>query len=341
MRTVFALSVLILIFCVGCPPPVPEPDGEGTNKSIVTPDFNKPEPLIEPLVPRVAPPADATPLDDVPLEGTPPEKAPEETTSFMSDVLGKYAADIIAAKAVPLPPVEDLTTQIEEYIIKMGESLEFLDGSPRYVADSGDIVRDANALALIALALGLAETDSKYKKSAAHIILATQNLAAAQTLEEGQKAYKALQASLAYTETGKPLSWSDKVSNLTPAMKALPNLSSAIKRVTNTPRKLALISDKSLNQVFAQTATMAVISQGTIPNVTETTKPDAIAEWKKHCEEFRDAAIKVNAVTRQYAKDRNDEKDPDYAVFDAAFKAMITSCDDCHKEFYPKAVGMQ
>ena len=325
MRIIFTFSLLSLLLCVGCPQPVPESNGKTTEQPVAVPDFNQPEPLVEPLVPR-----------ERPTEGT-----PEETTGIVAEVLGQYAAEIVANKDVPLPPLEDLAAQIDAYITKIEESLEYLDGSPRYAADSGNIVRDAHALALVALALGLAEEDSRYKKSASHIIAAAQSLAAAPNLEEGQKAHAALKASLTKTETAMSLAWSDRVAVLTPAMKALPNLSSTVKRLTDTPRKLALISEQRMKQVFSQLAAMAVISQGTIPNVLETTKPDAMEEWKQYCEEFRDAAIKANAVAHQFAKDKADGKDPDYAVFSAALKAMTESCDDCHKVFYPKAMGMQ
>ena len=332
MRTVLSLSMLILAFCVGCQQPVPELNNYEPKDIVVPLDTDRPEPLIEPLVPRVAPPADTTP----PEEGTPSEAAPAESTGIVSEVFGKYAAE-----AVPLPPVEDLTTQIDEYITKMGEALELLDGSPRYASDASDIVRDSNALALVAHAVGLAEADSEYKKSAPQIVASAQNLAAAKNLEEGQKSYAALKESLAGVGRGQSLAWSDKVASLTAAMKALPNLSSTVKRVTDTPRKLNTILDRRSQQIFGQTAAMAVIAQGAIPNVAETPKPDAVAEWKKYCEEFRDAAIKVNAVTRQHAKDRAEEKDPDYAIFNNAFKAMSESCDNCHKVFYPQAVGKE
>ena len=291
------------------------------------PDFIRPEPLVEPLVPRERLPEKVT--EDEPT-------VTEEAASIISGIFGKYAA-----KTVPLPPVEDLVAQIDEYITRMGQSLDSLDGSPQYAANAGDIVRNANALALIALAVGLSETDSKYKKSASHIIAAAQNLAAATTLDEGRKAYETLKASLTNTESEKLLSWSDKVADLSPAMKALPNLSSTVNRVTNTERKLAALMDGQTQRVLGQIAAMAAISQGTIPNVNETTKPDAMEEWKKYCEEFRDAAIRANTAARQYAKDKADKKEPDYSMFSNAFRTMIESCDDCHRTFYPSAVGMQ
>jgi C-terminal processing protease CtpA/Prc len=104
---------------------------------------------------------------------------------------------------------------------------------------------------------------------------------------------------------------------------------------------LFIILDRRPEQVLGQTAALAVISQGSIPNVAETTKPDAMEEWKRYCEEFRDAAIKVNAVTRQYAQGIADDQTPDYSIFTAAFRAMTESCDDCHRVFYPSAVGKE
>ena len=323
MRLVLVFSLLILIFCVGCLKTVPEPNDKN-EESEDMPATNRSEPWIEP---RFLP--DGTPF--LP-ENT--ESPNTETTGTFAQALGKYAAEV-----VPLPPLEDLTVQIDDYMTKMGESLESLVGNPRYATDSADIVRDANALALLVLAVGLAEADSKYKKPASQIIASAQNLAAAKTLEEGQKAYTALKASLTSTDGGKKLAWSDKVANLTPAMKALPNLSSAVKRATDTERKLNSNLDGRAPQIFGQIAAMAVITQGAIPNVAETTKPDAEEEWKKYCEEFRDAALNANAATRHYAKERAEGKEPDYTVFDVSFKAMTTSCDDCHSVFYPKAVG--
>jgi len=334
MRTVLTLSILSLAFCIGCTKTVSEPNKKEPDEVIAPPDFNQPEPFVEP---RFLP--DGTPFipnPESPKETTPPETLPTGATSMVSEPLGKYAAE-----TVPLPPVEDMTAQIDEYITKIGQSLESLDGSPRYEAGAGDIVRDANALALIALGIGLSEADSKYKKSASQIIAATKHLVAAKNLKEGQTAYEALKVSLTSQDAGQPLSWSDKVADLASAMKALPNLSSAAKRVTDTERKLNTTLDRQAQRVLGQLAALAVISQGSIPNVAETTKPDAVEEWKKHCEEFRDAALKVNTAARQYAQDKADGKEPNYAVFSAAYKAMTESCDDCHREFYPKAVGQQ
>lgn len=290
-----------------------------------TPD-NKSEPLIIPLEPRV----------DTPEEKKEEPHSMPGISAVSADVFGKYAAE-----TVPLPPLDDLVAQIDEYITKIGSNLDDLDGSPRYAEDATDIVRDTNALSLIALALGLAESESKYKQSASNIIVAAKNLAAAKKFEDGKKEYAALKASLTNPAAGTPLAWSDKVADLTPMMKALPNLSSAVKRATDTEMKLNRTLDRKPQPIYSQLAALAVISQGSIPNVSETTKPEATAEWKKFCEEFRNAALQVNAVAHQFAKDKADGKDPGYADFNTSFKAMSESCDHCHKVFHPNAVGKE
>lgn len=317
--------MLVLVLCVGCPNKTPKPDGKNKVEPVVTPE---PAGHIEPLVPKV---------DDPPTETDPPTKTESpapETTGITSEALGKYAAE-----ATPLPPLEDLTAQIDEYITKIEKALDDLDGSPKYADDAANIVRDTTAVTLIALAIGLADVDSKYKKSASQIITAAQTLAAAKNLDEGKKGYDALKASLTGTGSGKTLVWTDKIVRLTPAMKALPNLHAAVKRTTDTEGKLMRVLDRRAQPVYSQLAALAVISQGCIPNVTDTPKPDAAAEWKKYCEEFRDAALKANVAAHQYAGDKADGKEPNYAAFDASFKAMTESCDSCHKVFYPHAVG--
>ena len=312
------LSVLLLALCVGCPHTAPVSDTEKTSPPHTTPeeDFDKPMPHVEPLVPRFD-------------EETTDESAGEATTGMVAEIRGKYTAEV-----VPMPPIDDLTAQVDEYMTKLGANLESLDGTTRYTSDATDIVRDASALSLVVLAIGLAEADSKYKKAAPHMIEAAQSLTAAKSHAEGQKAYEKLKSARTSTGDGTPLSWSVKVADLTPLMKAVPNLNSAVKRLTNTERNLNLRLERSPQQIYGALAALAAISHGSIANVSETSKPEAAAEWKKYCEEFRDAALKVNNVTRQYA-----EKETDYTTFKTAMSAMSASCDHCHAVFYPSAVG--
>ena len=327
MRTILTFSIIILPLCIGCPNTAvkEKPKAEVIVEPTEMFENEGPEPYVEPMYPQ----------KDGESEDTTLQSAMSAMFPAFSGVLGKYASEI-----VPLPPLDDLTAQIDDYITKIGISLDDLDGSPKYAEDAGGLVRDANALALVALAIGLAEADSKYKKRASQIISSAKILAAAKNLDDGQKAYTALKASLTGRGDGKPLTRMDKIADLAPAMKALPNLSSAVKRRTDTERKLNIeLGGARAQQVYSQLAALSVIAQGCVPNVTETTKPDAMAEWKKFCEEFRDAALKTNVAAHQYAKDKADDKEPNYAAFNTSFKTMMESCDSCHKVFYPSAVG--
>ena len=331
--SVLMLSVLFFAFCVGCQQTIPQPDvslpGGASESGAI-----KPPPLILPLEPLSRPSGESE--ESFPGKTNPGEDTKEEPTGIIAKTFEKYTGEV-----VPLPPIDDLTAQIDEYISKIGSNLAYLDGSRRYAEDAADIVRDASALALVALGVGLADADSKYKPSALHIIAAAKNLVNAKNFDEGKKGYDALKASLTDTTAGASLSWSDKVADLAPLMKALPNLSTAVKRVTDTENKINVTLDRRKQAVFSQLATLAIISQGSIPNVIETTKPDAVAEWKRLCEEFRDASLKVNAAARQYAQDKADGKQPDYGAFKTHFNAMTESCDHCHEVFYPSALGTE
>ena len=78
-----------------------------------------------------------------------------------------------------------------------------------------------------------------------------------------------------------------------------------------------------------------MISQGIIANASETSKPEAVDEWKKSCENFRDVSLKANEAAHQFAEGKIE-----YAVYRAmAIDAVAESCDSCHKVFYPSALG--
>ncbi|MDR0870571.1 MAG: hypothetical protein LBN39_07235, partial [Planctomycetaceae bacterium] len=296
------------------------------------------EATVAPPADKVSPAATSTesvvePLQPAPAEpkaGEPKKEEPKEEGAFNlvpSDVVGK-----VAAEAVPLPPVADLVGQVDEYIEKIGKSIEDLDGSTNYKADAEAVVRDTSGLSLVALAVGLSPEDSKYKKAAPGIIKAATALGAVDKYDDAKKAFDALKASL--TSSGDPasLAWT-KVAELAPVMKAVPNLSSSATRWTNTEKKLKA-KIKKPEQLYGALAALAVIPQGSIANAKDTGKADQEAQWKKDCEQFRDAALKANAAAHRFADD-----EADYAAYWNAFKAMTDSCDSCHKTFHAAAVG--
>ena len=342
MRILLTLSILTLVFCVGCTQSVVHPENLQPvaleDKETGCSACSLHAAIQEKEAANDAPASDAAPPAETGTNSIENGTIEEPTAAVTSSAQAKYAAE-----SVPLPPIADLTAQIDDYMTRIGEALERLDGSPRYEDDAATVVRDVSALATIALAIGLAEEDSKYKQSASHIIVSARALAAAKTLEDGNKAFAALQASLTDTSEGAPLAWTDKVADLGPLMKSLPNLSSAVNRLTNTENRFSTVAaganartQAARTQVLGHLAALAAISQGSIPNAVQTEKPDAVAEWKKYCEDFRDAAIKVNAAAHQFIGSTGNAN---YTLYDTAFKAMAASCDDCHRTFYPNAVG--
>jgi len=232
----------------------------------------------------------------------------------------------VAQQTVPLPPVADLVAQADDYLAKIGLTLkEDLESSTDYKRESAAVVRDASGLALVALAIGLSPEDSKYKKAAPGIIEAALVLEKAEKFDAANKAYADLQA--AFESSGDPstLSWT-KVAALGPAMKAVPNLDSVAKRLSNTEARLK----RAPERVTPLLAGIAAIGQGTMANFEETIKPDAEAEWKKESEIFRDAAIEANAAVHKFVSG-----DGTYADFQAAYDKLAETCDSCHKIFQP------
>ncbi|MDR2115591.1 MAG: hypothetical protein LBP87_04340 [Planctomycetaceae bacterium] len=322
------VSAVMLVTLAGCPqsPTEVPPPAESHNHTI-QPGVTSGNGVVEPLVP-----ANTSLPDEKKTDAKEEEKKPEPKDNNGVQLVPAQPTGKFAAEVIPMPPIEDLTGQINEYVEKLGKTLEELDGTVNYKNDGDFVVRDANALALVALAVGKSESDSQYKKAAPGIIKAATELASATQYETAKEVYNKLKTALTSESDPSVLEWT-KTAELQPLMKAVPNLSSTLTRLTNTERKLKTQLKKP-ERIFGGLAALAVITQGSIANVKDTTKPEAVAEWKKECEQFRDAAIKANAAIHSYAEEKID-----YQTYWAAFKEMTEACDKCHKEFYPSAVG--
>lgn len=322
---------LVLIGASGCGTSRDAVPLSESGDETVPPGVTSVEGYVEPLVPR----GGATSGQTGEPEKVPPDGAGARRNRDASPerLLAATAFGKIAAEAVPMPPVADLVAQIDEYVAKIAGAMDDLDGTIRYQNDADGIVRDANGLALVALAVGMSEAGSKYKKAAPGIIAAARKLAEAEQYAEGRKGVEALKASL--TGEGDPgtLSWG-KVAELPPVMKAVPNLSATLNRLTNTERKLQRQLDSRPERIYGHLAALAAIMQGSIANAGDTAFPEKAAEWKNDCETFRDIAIKANAAAHRYA-----DGSIDYGAYWATFKELTGSCDQCHQHFYPSAVG--
>lgn len=328
-----SLSVSILLL-TGCPNSNEErPDDAAPDREEVPvePGTTSLEGLVIPLEP--APPKSSEPAEK-PNEVKPAPVTPKAEEKVVgASLVPAEAFGKIAAEAFPMAPIADLVAQVDEYMDKIGKNLEDLDPSVAYRDDAGRILRDANGLALIALSIGMAPTDSPYKKKAPALLKAATELARAGSSDEAKKSYEQIRLALEGEGGAETLQWT-KVAQLAPVMKAVPNLSSTVVRLTGTERNLKRNLQRTPKRVFGPTAGLAAIFQGSVANAADTIKPDAVDEWTRECEMFRDVAIKANAAAHGYADGKID-----YAEYWSACKEMVDSCDRCHKVFYPDAVG--
>lgn len=255
------------------------------------------------------------------------------TASLDKALPAMLAADTGAkfgAEKTPFPPVADLEGQLESYIKKLDRSLEDLESSKNFKADSEALIRDANALALIALALGLAEEESKFKQAAPAMIKAATAVEEAGDFAAAKAAVEAVKQGMHDKGDPSTLAWT-KVAKLGPVMKAVPNISANVTRNGNTENK---VTGRGKTHVLEGTAAMAVLVQGSMANYDETDKAGSKEEWERLCREFRDLAIKANAEAHKVI-----DKTGVYADFMSAFDAMKVSCDNCHKVFHQAAIG--
>ncbi len=240
------------------------------------------------------------------------------------------ALTLSAEDAVPLPPAADLDFQVDYYLKEFDKDMEDLAASKDFAADSTVLGRDANALILVALSLGMSEEDGKYKAAAPEIIKAAQAVAAAKDLAAAKTAVADLQAAAGKKSADK-LEWK-KVAEMAPAMKlAVPRINTGMTRYVRNDATLK----RGVPNVAAGTATLAAISQGLTPNYDETIKPNEKDQWVKFAQDFRDSALKANAAVHGYEKG-----DVSFDDFKKAFTTMKENCEHCHAVFTEGAIAI-
>lgn len=228
---------------------------------------------------------------------------------------GASLATAEAPKVSTFAPAEDLVGQVDYYLGRVEEAVAT---EADYKDAEGKITRDANTLVLIALALGLHDTDNKYKAAAPAMVKAAQQIAAAKDYASAKSAVADLKKATEGGAAAGELKW-DKVASLEALMKQVPMINTKLKR---NLRRFASKAKESAGD----TATLAVIAQGSIANADETDKPTEVKKWHDFCVQMRDAAAAMNAAI--HAGDEDAAK--------KQMKAMTQSCDDCHAVFHPE-----
>ncbi|MCF0234058.1 MAG: hypothetical protein HUK22_03665, partial [Thermoguttaceae bacterium] len=188
------------------------------------------------------------------------------------------------------------------------------------------LYREANSLAVVAMALGASEDDSPLKVAAEPLIAAAQQAAGAKNLAEAKTALKAVIEARAAKNGATPLEWK-KVATLKPLMKnAVPALSTEIKRLGRNEKTLT--RGKNAQKVLDNAAILATIAVGCRDNVTETLAPKEEKLWLEYCARFHAAAIDYSDKIEAAAKGG------DFEEAAAAFKVLESTCNaTCHEKF--------
>jgi len=210
---------------------------------------------------------------------------------------------------------------VDYFVERLTEAVETEE---EYNDAQDQITKDANTLILLALALGLHDQDNRLKAGARTLLKAAQDAATAADFAAAKAAVEAVVAATK-SDAGSDaeLKW-EKAASLPALMKQVPTVNTKLKRYIKGTRFESKAQDTA-----GYSATIAVIGQGSIPNVDETEKPDEAEKWQQFCLEMRDAAGALNAAI--HAQDR--------AAADVAMDALQKSCDTCHAVFHEEEVG--
>jgi len=301
-----ALLLAAGIVLCGCSPGPPKPTGPGGGSGA--------QPSGPPSTPKPA--------------VTEEEGAKPEQTTEAAQPASEAAAELDLAPAVSTyAPAEDLAAQVAEYIEDLEEAVE----SEEEYNDSVDkIAKQSNTLILIALALGLHDTDNPFKAAAPAMVKAAQELAGAGDYAAAKAGVEAVKAATTSTE-GDPasLKW-DKLASLPELMEAVPLINTRLKRYVRDGREEK--AKKAAKDLAGYSAVLAVIAQGSIANSGDTEKPDKVGEWQGFCVQMRDAAAAVNAAVGTFGQEGSSDA---FEAAKAAMKDLAQSCDDCHAVFHP------
>jgi hypothetical protein len=221
-----------------------------------------------------------------------------------------------------------LAVQVEEYLEDLEEMVE---SEEEYNDSVENLAKRSNTLILIALALGLHDSENQYKAAAPGLLKAAQQVAAAREFASAKEAVAALKEAAAGTggdATG--MKWG-KVASLPELMKAVPLINTRMKRYIRSESRL----EKGADDVASYAAVLAVIAQGSLDSVSETDLPNEEGKWKVLCVGMRDLSTAVGSSVRTFQKEPTPEG---FEAVKTAMEALNKNCEDCHAVFKPDAI---
>jgi hypothetical protein len=244
-------------------------------------------------------------------------------TSFLSLAMVGLLVAVSGAAPPAAPatssfaPADDVAREIDFFLGRIEQSLT--NAADYDEAKQLANKKFGNTLAVLSLAVGMHDTDSKLKDSSSAMIKAAQAIAKGSAkFEDTQKALAAFKAALAgQAPAGKPAQW-EKVASMGQLMKQVPQINTGIMRAQ--PK----MGDKAQADIAAgHAAALAVIGQAVMADTHEVKNPADTDKWYAMCAEMRDAAAAVNTGIRANNKE----------AVDAAMKRLHQRCIDCHAVF--------
>jgi len=306
----------------GCAPAPQEPTSTGspTGPPVSSAAPTAEEPVAEEAAEmgaEAAPEAESKP--DAPAEAA--EKQPSEEAKP-----APAAADLDLAPPVSkFAPAEDLVAQVPEYLEDLEEAVET---EQEYNDSVEKIAKQANTFILIALALGMHDSDNEFKVAAGPMIGAAQELAAAEDYDSAKAGVAKLQKAATVTgDDPAELKWGH-LASLPELMKAVPLINTKMKRPLRSESRL----ERGADDMAGHAAVLAVIAQGSLDSCGDTEKPNEVGKWQALCVEMRDKAAAVNTAVRKFSVAATPEA---FEATKAAVEALNVSCEACHEVFKP------
>jgi hypothetical protein len=311
-----AVSIGLLTVAPGCSP---APDGKD-GKTKTQPQSG--EKTGKPGGEAAKAPEKSAKTKEEPAKTQEPRKTREEPAKT-NDLTAK--PDEIPARADDKPvkissfaPAEELVTQADKYMKQINGAVESGDA---YKDDEGRIKKNANTLAVIALALGLHDEDNKYKASASALVKAARAVAAAKDFDSSKTAVEALR--MAAEGNGPPggeLKWEP----VAPLLDLVQELNVLYTSMSQNVKPERLKTRAKISQ--GQTTLIAAILWGIEPDTQKAKNAAEAAKWKAFSIDCRNAAAALHAAIRA-----GNEKAADEGNI-----RLNKSCEECHTIF-PKA----
>ncbi len=238
-------------------------------------------------------------------------------------LVASFATGAKFAAAPPAPPkvstfapAPDLVAQVDYYKKRIEDAVA--SEADFDEAKQARIKKDASLIAILALHLGLHDSDNPLKKSAGGIVKAAQQLTNAADYQSAHSGYSNLEKALKGETKGEELKWG-KVAALGQLMKQVSVINASMKRGLQSSRLKSQAKKTS-----GESATLAAIANALPFDTHEVKNETDLPSWYQYSAEFRDSAGALNAAI----------KTGETAKVGAALKRMSTSCETCHKKFH-------